>query len=257
MKLQCHCHISSPPFPFGAVSEDPEPQDRYHGIYFAMLLAGVGFLLPYNSFITDVDYLHHKYPGRAPAAESLPAHPAKAETSPPHDLPTSCLSAGTSIVFDMSLTYILVALVAVILNNALVELLSLHTRISVGELGSPCPRALPAPPQPHHLPLSPLLQVTSSPWAPCSLSASAMSGWSSSPAGKPTPSTWWPSGWWLLAAQVCCGLPGPSPVPTSQPGVFGCGNNPFPSPLCASLLKCSNPASTATRGCCPSATRRA
>ncbi|XP_009862968.1 PREDICTED: equilibrative nucleoside transporter 4 [Apaloderma vittatum] len=96
------------------VSEDPEPQDRYHGIYFAMLLAGVGFLLPYNSFITDVDYLHHKYP-------------------------------GTSIVFDMSLTYILVALVAVILNNALVELLSLHTRISVGELGSPCPSAVPAP----------------------------------------------------------------------------------------------------------------
>ncbi|XP_010150261.1 PREDICTED: equilibrative nucleoside transporter 4-like, partial [Eurypyga helias] len=85
------------------VSEDPEPQDRYHGIYFAMLLAGVGFLLPYNSFITDVDYLHHKYP-------------------------------GTSIVFDMSLTYILVALVAVILNNALVELLSLHTRIAVGYL---------------------------------------------------------------------------------------------------------------------------
>uniref|UniRef100_A0A8V0ZGU4 Equilibrative nucleoside transporter 4 n=1 Tax=Gallus gallus TaxID=9031 RepID=A0A8V0ZGU4_CHICK len=84
-------------------SEDPEPQDRYHGIYLAMLLAGVGFLLPYNSFITDVDYLHHKYP-------------------------------GTSIVFDMSLTYILVALVAVILNNALVELLSLHTRISVGYL---------------------------------------------------------------------------------------------------------------------------
>ncbi|KAG8558659.1 hypothetical protein GDO81_017093, partial [Engystomops pustulosus] len=40
-----------------------EPQDKYHGIYFAMLLAGVGFLLPYNSFITDVDYLHHKFPG--------------------------------------------------------------------------------------------------------------------------------------------------------------------------------------------------
>ncbi|XP_028561976.2 equilibrative nucleoside transporter 4 isoform X4 [Podarcis muralis] len=85
------------------VCEDPEPQDRYHGIYFAMLLAGVGFLLPYNSFITDVDYLHHKYP-------------------------------GTSIVFDMSLTYILVALAAVILNNALVEMLSLHTRIAVGYL---------------------------------------------------------------------------------------------------------------------------
>ncbi|XP_043567213.1 equilibrative nucleoside transporter 4 isoform X1 [Chiloscyllium plagiosum] len=82
---------------------ESQPRDSYHGIYFAMLLAGVGFLLPYNSFITDVDYLHQKYP-------------------------------GTSIVFDMSLTYILVALAAVILNNALVELLSLHTRITVGYL---------------------------------------------------------------------------------------------------------------------------
>lgn len=42
------------------------PDDRYHAIYFAMLLAGVGFLLPYNSFITDVDYLHHKFPGGPP-----------------------------------------------------------------------------------------------------------------------------------------------------------------------------------------------
>ncbi|KAF4074054.1 hypothetical protein AMELA_G00250190 [Ameiurus melas] len=83
------------------VLEEPVPDDRYHGIYFAMLLAGVGFLLPYNSFITDVDYLHHKF-------------------------------EGTSIVFDMSLTYILVALVAVVLNNVLVEMLSLHTRITVG-----------------------------------------------------------------------------------------------------------------------------
>ncbi|XP_036409336.1 equilibrative nucleoside transporter 4 [Megalops cyprinoides] len=85
------------------VFEEPVPDDRYHGIYFAMLLAGVGFLLPYNSFITDVDYLHHKFP-------------------------------GMSIVFDMSLTYILVALVAVVLNNALVEMLSLHTRITTGYL---------------------------------------------------------------------------------------------------------------------------
>ncbi|XP_004705958.1 equilibrative nucleoside transporter 4 isoform X1 [Echinops telfairi] len=91
-----------PPFMDPAV-EEPAPDDRYHAIYFAMLLAGVGFLLPYNSFITDVDYLHHKYP-------------------------------GTSIVFDMSLTYILVALVAVLLNNVLVERLSLHTRITAGYL---------------------------------------------------------------------------------------------------------------------------
>uniref|UniRef100_A0A1A8M8V3 Equilibrative nucleoside transporter 4 n=3 Tax=Nothobranchius TaxID=28779 RepID=A0A1A8M8V3_9TELE len=81
--------------------EEPIPDDRYHGIYFAMLLAGVGFLLPYNSFITDVDYLHHKF-------------------------------EGTSIVFDMGLTYISIALLAVILNNVLVERLSMHTRITVG-----------------------------------------------------------------------------------------------------------------------------
>lgn len=43
----------------------------------------------------------------------------------------------------MSLTYILVALVAVLLNNALVERLSLHTRITAG-----------APPPPTH-PASP------------------------------------------------------------------------------------------------------
>lgn len=35
----------------------------------------------------------------------------------------------------MSLTYILVALLAVILNNVLVERLSMHTRITVGEFG--------------------------------------------------------------------------------------------------------------------------
>ncbi|XP_029804811.1 equilibrative nucleoside transporter 4 isoform X2 [Suricata suricatta] len=91
-----------PVFPDSGV-EEPVPDDHYHAIYFAMLLAGVGFLLPYNSFITDVDYLHHKYP-------------------------------GTSIVFDMSLTYILVALVAVLLNNVLVERLTLHTRITAGYL---------------------------------------------------------------------------------------------------------------------------
>lgn len=46
---------------------------------------------------------------------------------------------GTSIVFDMSLTYILVALVAVLLNNALVERLNLHTRITAGTLPTGAP----------------------------------------------------------------------------------------------------------------------
>ncbi|XP_012587257.1 PREDICTED: equilibrative nucleoside transporter 4 isoform X2 [Condylura cristata] len=125
------CRVRGIPVFTDAAAEEPVPDDRYHAIYFAMLLAGVGFLLPYNSFITDVDYLHHKYP-------------------------------GTSIVFDMSLTYILVALAAVLLNNALVERLSLHTRITA---------------------------------------ASAMCGCSSSLETRLTPSTWLPWAPWPSAAQ--------------------------------------------------------
>ncbi|GFQ74516.1 equilibrative nucleoside transporter 4 [Trichonephila clavata] len=77
------------------------PNDRCQCIYLALLLAGVGFLLPYNSFIIAVDYFQSRYP-------------------------------ATTIVFDMSLIYILVALVAVIINNLLVETLSLKTRITFG-----------------------------------------------------------------------------------------------------------------------------
>lgn len=54
-------------------------------------------------------------------------------------------------MFDMSLTYILVALVAVLLNNVLVERLSLHTRITAGTLphGAPSSACLTghSPPQ--------------------------------------------------------------------------------------------------------------
>jgi solute carrier family 29 (equilibrative nucleoside transporter) protein 4 len=77
------------------------PKDNYKLIYFALLLAGAGFLLPYNSFITAVDYLQSKYP-------------------------------GTTIVFDMSLTYICMAFVSVCVNNVLVETFRLNTRITFG-----------------------------------------------------------------------------------------------------------------------------
>ncbi len=32
------------------------PRDRWSLIYMALVLCGVGFLLPYNSFITAVDF---------------------------------------------------------------------------------------------------------------------------------------------------------------------------------------------------------
>ncbi|KAF6720106.1 Equilibrative nucleoside transporter 4 [Oryzias melastigma] len=105
--------------------EEPIPDDRYHGIYFAMLLAGVGFLLPYNSFITDVDYLHQKFKG-------MNMHEGVSVWV--NVCFTSAVFSETSIVFDMNLMYIVVALVAVILNNVYVERLSMHTRITVGYL---------------------------------------------------------------------------------------------------------------------------
>ena len=69
---------------------DSAPEDRHHLVYLAMVLCGVGFLLPYNNFITAVDYYQAKYP-------------------------------GSTIMFDMSLTYICMALAGVIVNNLLVE----------------------------------------------------------------------------------------------------------------------------------------
>ncbi|XP_049810567.1 equilibrative nucleoside transporter 4 [Schistocerca nitens] len=81
------------------------PIDKCNCIYFALVLAGVGFLLPYNSFIIAVDYFQARYP-------------------------------GTTIVFDMSLVYIVMAFFAVLANNVLVETLSLDTRITFGYLVS-------------------------------------------------------------------------------------------------------------------------
>ncbi|KAK9502529.1 hypothetical protein O3M35_011298 [Rhynocoris fuscipes] len=81
------------------------PIDKYDGIYFSLVLAGVGFLLPYNSFIIAADYFQMQYP-------------------------------ATTIVFDMSLVYIVMAFFAVLANNLLVEALSLNTRITFGYIVS-------------------------------------------------------------------------------------------------------------------------
>ena len=78
------------------------PRDVNNKIYYGLILAGVGFLLPYNSFIVAVDYFQDKFP-------------------------------GTTIVFDISTVYIFSAFAAVLLNNLLVESVALNTRINFGE----------------------------------------------------------------------------------------------------------------------------
>eukprot|EP00095_Tigriopus_kingsejongensis_P010126 snap_masked-scaffold75_size407189-processed-gene-1.6 protein:Tk10126 transcript:snap_masked-scaffold75_size407189-processed-gene-1.6-mRNA-1 annotation:"hypothetical protein L798_11248" len=87
--------------PVAAAALSPPPFDRNNGVYLGMVLAGVGFLLPYNSFIIAVDYFQDKYP-------------------------------GSTIVFDMSLTYIVSAFGSVLLNNMLVEVVSMNFRICFG-----------------------------------------------------------------------------------------------------------------------------
>ncbi|KAL8609050.1 hypothetical protein ACOMHN_059863 [Nucella lapillus] len=77
------------------------PRDPCSCVYLALVLAGAGFLLPYNSFITAVDFYQERYP-------------------------------GSTIIFDMTLTYIVVAFVSVIINNALVEALRMPVRITFG-----------------------------------------------------------------------------------------------------------------------------
>ncbi|KAL7302659.1 hypothetical protein TKK_0004719 [Trichogramma kaykai] len=85
----------------GGFARVAPPVDRWNLVYLSLLLAGAGFLLPYNSFIIAVDYFQDRYP-------------------------------GTTVVFDMSVVYIITAFFAVLLNNVLVETLSLGTRIIFG-----------------------------------------------------------------------------------------------------------------------------
>ncbi|KAK6173971.1 hypothetical protein SNE40_017335 [Patella caerulea] len=79
------------------------PRDPCSCIYLALVLAGAGFLLPYNSFITAVDYYENRFP-------------------------------NSTIIFDMSMTYIIVAFISVCVNNVLVEALSMPVRITFGYL---------------------------------------------------------------------------------------------------------------------------
>ncbi|CAG9770893.1 unnamed protein product [Ceutorhynchus assimilis] len=81
------------------------PVDSFNVIYLSFVLGGMGFLLPYNSFIMAMDYFKMRY----------------------NNYP---------VVFDMSLVYIVVALLTVLTNNLLVETFSLNSRINFGYIMS-------------------------------------------------------------------------------------------------------------------------
>ncbi|XP_005187741.1 equilibrative nucleoside transporter 4 [Musca domestica] len=81
------------------------PKDQKHMVYLAMLAAGIGFVLPYNSFIIAADYWQARFPGR-------------------------------SVALDMSMTYIVVAFGTVLLNNVFLSLAPFRVRVMFGYIVS-------------------------------------------------------------------------------------------------------------------------
>ena len=86
----------------GPSSLDVAPRDRYNLVYFSLVLSGLAFLLPYNSFVIGgVDFFLERYPNK-------------------------------TIIFDLSSTYIITQLIAVCINNLLISLISSQVRIYFG-----------------------------------------------------------------------------------------------------------------------------
>ena len=84
---------------------DPEnaPQDRFHLLYLCFFLAGAGFLFPFNSFVSAIDYFYCLYKAQFSAVSEL-----------------------------IPMTYLIVTLFTSTLNLLLVERLSPSLRITFG-----------------------------------------------------------------------------------------------------------------------------
>ncbi|XP_037721628.1 equilibrative nucleoside transporter 4 isoform X2 [Drosophila subpulchrella] len=77
------------------------PKDQRHSVYLALLAAGIGFVLPYNSFIIAADYWQARFPGRP-------------------------------VALDMSMTYIFVAFATVLMNNIVLSVAPFQSRVLFG-----------------------------------------------------------------------------------------------------------------------------
>ncbi|KAJ6645943.1 Equilibrative nucleoside transporter 4 [Pseudolycoriella hygida] len=82
-------------------SDHIPPRDANLCVYVGLVMAGIGFVLPYNSFIIASDFWQTRFPGR-------------------------------SVALDMSMTYIIVAFATVLLNNVFLSLFSFKVRILFG-----------------------------------------------------------------------------------------------------------------------------
>lgn len=78
------------------------PKDTRNTVYLSLLTAGIGFVLPYNSFIIASDYWSERFPTR-------------------------------SVELDLSCTYIIVAFASVLLNNIFLSIAPFRVRILFGK----------------------------------------------------------------------------------------------------------------------------
>ncbi|XP_034657137.1 equilibrative nucleoside transporter 4 isoform X1 [Drosophila subobscura] len=85
--------------------ETRAPKDQRRAVYLALMAAGIGFVLPYNSFIIAADYWQGRFPGR-------------------------------HVALDMSMTYIFVAFATVLLNNIVLSLAPFQKRVIFGYMVS-------------------------------------------------------------------------------------------------------------------------
>ena len=80
-----------------------EPKDRFHLVYICMLMAGAGFLFPWNSYITAIDYFILLYK---------------------HDFP--------QVTEAIPMTYLITTFLSSTFNMSTVEQFPLHGRITFG-----------------------------------------------------------------------------------------------------------------------------
>lgn len=83
--------------------EHNPPKDHKNAVYFSLVVAGIGFVLPYNSFIIASDYWIQRFPTR-------------------------------TVELDLSTTYIFVAFISVLCNNIFISIAPFRIRILFGKL---------------------------------------------------------------------------------------------------------------------------
>lgn len=79
------------------------PPKDHKSVYFSLVVAGIGFVLPYNSFIIASDYWIERFPTR-------------------------------TVELDLSTTYIFVAFISVLCNNIFISIAPFRIRILFGKL---------------------------------------------------------------------------------------------------------------------------